>query len=61
MLFEKMLGWTGVTDNLHPSEKSLSRMTIVKHITVSTDMNRMFTEVRDGMVVSNIKDQDSLS
>jgi hypothetical protein len=44
-----------MTDNLCPSDKSLSRMIMVKHTTVATNMNRKFTEVRDGMVVSDEK------
>jgi hypothetical protein len=42
-----------MTDNLCPSEESLSRMTMVKHTIVATYMNRKFTEVRDRMVVSD--------
>jgi hypothetical protein len=36
-------------------------MTIVKHTTVTTVMNRKFTEVRDGLVLSGIKRHDSPS
>jgi hypothetical protein len=49
-----------MTDNFCPLEESLSRMTLVKHTTVATDVNRKFTEVRDRMVVSDKKTGQSL-
>lgn len=45
------------TDNLYPSDKSLSR----KNIKVATGANRKFTGVRNRMVSVDMTRQDSLS
>jgi hypothetical protein len=52
---QKWIGCTVIAENLCPSDKSWSRMIMVKHTTVATNMNGKFTEVTDGMVVSDEK------
>ena len=65
MILKDRIGCTGVTENLHPSKKSLLRVAIVRHRAVAAHMNTRSLRLemrqwlliwKDGTAPINVKD-----
>ena len=60
MTLKNRIACTHVSGDVYPSKKSLSRIAIVRHRTVATDINTRLTESRDRIVAFHMKKQGTL-